>query len=70
MADTITLVPLDDDGGRLLDQLETQTGLEPETVEDAARVYPLEDDDARAELLEALEDIDAGWQLHVSLEAA
>jgi hypothetical protein len=69
MADTITFVPLDDDGERILDELETQAGLETDTVEDATRIYTLEGEDQRGEVLEALEDIDAEWQVHVSLEA-
>ena len=69
MADTITFVPLDDDGERILDELETQAELESETVEDRARVYTLEGEDQRTELVETLADIDAEWQVHVSLEA-
>jgi hypothetical protein len=69
MADTISFVPLDDDGERILDELETQAGLESDTVEDRVRVYTLEGDDQRGEVIEALADIDAEWQLHVSIEA-
>ena len=61
MADTITFMPKDDEGERILDEFEQQTDLEAGDRRggDAARVYPLEGDDHQIEIVETLTDIDA-----------
>ena len=69
MATTITFIPHDDDGERILDELEQQTSLEAQDGEDAARVYPLDGDDHRVEIIETLDDIDADWAQHIALES-
>jgi hypothetical protein len=68
MADTITLLPRDDDGERILDEFEEQTGLTPEDDEDRARIYALEGDDHRIEIVQSLDDIAADWPEHIGLE--
>jgi hypothetical protein len=69
MADTITLLPQDDDGERILDEFEQQTGLEPEdATAGEARVYPLEGEDHQTEVVQTLTDIDADWSQHIALE--
>jgi hypothetical protein len=70
MATTITFIPADDDGERILDEFEQQTGLEAEIGEDDGRIYPLEGADHRVEVIEALDDIDAEWPQHVTLESS
>jgi hypothetical protein len=65
MADTITFLIADDDGDRILDELEQQADLEGE-VGDATRTYELEGADQRSEILETLTDIDADWTEHLS----
>ena len=68
MATTLTLIPQDDDGEKILDEFEVRTGLEPEeTGDDDERIYPLEGEDHRIEIVETLDDIDAEWTHHVSL---
>jgi hypothetical protein len=69
MATSITFIPQDDDGERILDELETQTGLEAQDGGDAARIYPLEGDDHRIEIVETLDDIDGDWPQHIALES-
>jgi hypothetical protein len=68
MADTITFLIADDDGDRILDELEQQADLEGE-VGDAARTYVLEGADQRSEILESLTDIDADWADHLNEQA-
>lgn len=71
MADTITLLPKDDEGERILDEFEQQTDLSPsgEDGEDgASRVYPLEGDDHQVEIVQTLTDIDPEWSQHIALE--
>jgi hypothetical protein len=68
MATTLTLIPQDDDGEKILDEFEVRTGLEPEqTGDDDERIYPLEGEDHRIEIVETLDDIDTEWTHHVSL---
>jgi hypothetical protein len=68
MASTITLIPKDDDGERILDEFEERTGLEPEEKGDEdERIYPLEGDDHRIEIVDTLDDIDVDWAKHVGL---
>jgi hypothetical protein len=69
MADTITLIPQDDEALSILDAFEAQTGLEPETGDDDARVYPLEGDDHRIEVVQTLDTIDEDWPEHLALAA-
>jgi hypothetical protein len=70
MADTITFLPKDDEGERILDEFEQQTDLTAEAGEegDAARVYPLEGDDHQVEIVQTLTDIDPEWSQHIALE--
>lgn len=70
MATTITLIAQDDEGERILDEFEQQTSLEAELGDDAARMYPLEGDDHRIEIIQTLDDIDAQWPQHIALELA
>jgi hypothetical protein len=67
MASTITLIPQDDDGERILAEFEDRTGLEPELADDDARIYDVEGDEHRLEIVETLDDIDDAWTEHVSL---
>jgi hypothetical protein len=67
MADTLILIPQDDEAERILDEFEEQTGLEPDEGDDDARVYPLEGEDHRIEVVQALTDIDEDWAEHVTL---
>jgi hypothetical protein len=67
MADTIILIPKDDDAERILAEFEERTGLEPETGDDDERIYPIEGDDHRIEIVETLDDIDTEWPKHVAL---
>lgn len=69
MATSITFIPQDDDGERILDEFEQQTSLEPEDGGDAARIYALEGDDHRIEIIETLDDIDSDWTRHIALES-
>jgi hypothetical protein len=69
MATSITLIPQDDEGERILDEFEQQTSLDPEDGGDAARIYALEGEDHRIEIIETLDDIDADWPQHVALES-
>jgi hypothetical protein len=68
MATTLTLIPQDDEGEKILDEFEVRTGLEPEeTGDEDERIYPLEGEDHRIEIVETLDDIDAEWTQHLSL---
>jgi hypothetical protein len=67
MADTITLIPQDDEAGRILDAFEQQTGLEPDEGDGGARVYEIDGDDHRIRITQTLTGIDAGWSEHVAL---
>jgi hypothetical protein len=69
MATTITLIPQDDDGERILDEFEQQTSLEAEDGGDHARIYALEGEDHRIEIIETLDDIEAEWPQHIALES-
>ena len=69
MATTITFIPQDDEGERILDEFEQQTSLAPEDGGDSARIYPLEGDDHRIEIIETLDGIDAQWNEHLALES-
>ena len=67
MASEIILIPKDDDGERILDQFEERTGLEPELGDEDERVYPIEGDDHRIEIVETLDDINTDWTKHLAL---
>jgi hypothetical protein len=67
MADTLILIPQDDEAERILDEFEDQTGLQPDQGDDDARVYALEGEDHRVEVVQALTDIDEDWSEHVTL---
>jgi hypothetical protein len=67
MADTLILIPQDDEAQRILDEFEDQTGLEPEEGDDDARVYALEGEDHRIEVVQALTEIDEDWSEHLAL---
>jgi hypothetical protein len=67
MASTIILISQDDDGEKILDQFEERTGLEAEKGDDDERIYPIEGDDHRIEIVETLDDIDTEWPKHVAL---
>jgi hypothetical protein len=68
MATTLTLIPQDDEGEKILDEFEVRTGLEPEdTGDEDERIYPLEGEDHRIEIVETLDDIDTEWPKHVAL---
>jgi hypothetical protein len=69
MADTITFLPKDDEGERILDEFEQQTDLEATAGGDeSARVYALEGEDHRIEIVETLNSIDSGWSEHIALQ--
>jgi hypothetical protein len=68
MASTITFVPKDDDGERILDEFEQQTDLAAEEDGGEARVYPLDGEDHQIEIIDTLNDIDPEWTQHIALE--
>lgn len=69
MADTITFLPKDDDGERILDEFEQQTDLEATSDGDeSARAYALEGEDHRVEIVQTLTDIDPEWSEHIALQ--
>jgi hypothetical protein len=67
MASTITLIPQDDDGERILDEFEQRTGLEAEVGDEDERIYPIEGEEHRIEIVDTLDDIDTDWTKHVAL---
>jgi hypothetical protein len=67
MADTITLIPQDEEAERILDELEDQTGLEAEEGDDDSRVYAIDGEDHRIEIVQTLNDIDEDWAEHLAL---
>lgn len=68
MADTITFLPKDDEGKRILDAFEQRTNLHAEVGDDdGARVFPLAGADHRVEVVETLNEIDAEWPHHIAL---
>jgi hypothetical protein len=69
MADTITFLPKNDEGERILDEFEQQTDLTPDEGDDeaTARVYSLEGEDHQIEIVQTLTDIDPDWSEHISL---
>ncbi len=70
MASSIAFVLLNQpDADRILDAFEEQTGLESEKPDDQTRVYPLEGDDHRIEVVQTLTEIDEHWPDHLSPQA-
>jgi hypothetical protein len=70
MASSITFVlKHQPDADRILDAFEEQTGLESEKPDDQTRVYPLEGDDHRVEVVQTLTDIDKHWSEHLAPQA-
>jgi hypothetical protein len=67
MADTLIFQVLDEDGERILDEFEQQTGLESEETDDG-RLYPLGPDDHDIEVVGTLTDIDDAWTDHLALQ--
>jgi hypothetical protein len=68
MADTITLIAQDDDAEAILDEFEERTGLQrEESDDDETRVYAIEGEDHRIEIVETLDEIDEHWPQHVAL---
>jgi hypothetical protein len=67
MASQIILIPQDDDGEKILDEFEERTGLEAEIGDEDERIYPIEGDDHRIEIVETLDDIETEWTKHVAL---
>jgi hypothetical protein len=68
MASTITLIAQDDEAYEILDEFEERTGLEPEeTDDDETRVYAIEGEDHRIEIIETLDEIDDTWPEHLAL---
>ncbi|HET6509832.1 MAG TPA: hypothetical protein VFG42_23765 [Baekduia sp.] len=69
MADSITFLAKDDEGQRILDELEQQTDLRAEAGDEGdTRVYPLEDEEHRIEIVQTLTDIDPEWSEHLALQ--
>jgi hypothetical protein len=67
MASQIILIPQDDDGEKILNEFEERTGLEAEIGDEDERIYPIEGDDHRIEIVETLDDIETEWTKHVAL---
>jgi hypothetical protein len=67
MASSITFILTNQpEGDRILDAFEERTGLESEKPDDQTRVYPLEGDDHRVDVVQTLTEIDARWSDHLS----
>jgi hypothetical protein len=68
MAGVIRLVPLDERGREIIDELERNTAEQPtEIQDDAGRLYHLEGEDVGGEGFDAiLSRIDSDWQEHVT----
>jgi hypothetical protein len=67
MASSITFVVTNQpDADRILDAFEQQTGLESEKPDEQTRIYPLEGDDHRVEVVQTLTKIDEHWTDHLS----
>jgi hypothetical protein len=70
MASSITFVLKNQPAAdRILDAFEERTGLESEKPDEQTRVYPLEGDDHRVEVVQTLTDIDRHWSEHLSPQA-
>lgn len=68
MAGVIRLVPLDERGRQIIEQLEEKTGEQPtEVQEDGGRLYHLEGEGVGGEGFDVtLSRIDSDWQEHVN----
>jgi hypothetical protein len=70
MASTITFIPQDDDADRILDAFEQRTGLSGDRRDDdGARIYELDGEDHRVEVVQTLDGVDPAWNRHVMLES-
>jgi hypothetical protein len=67
MADTITLIPQDEDGERIVDAFARKTGLEADE-DDGRRVFSVEGVEHEIEVVQTLDSIDEDWTEHVALE--
>ncbi|MGZ5356756.1 MAG: hypothetical protein ACXWZW_11150, partial [Solirubrobacterales bacterium] len=68
MAGVIRLVPLDERGREIIDELEEETGEQPtEIQDDGGHLYHLHGEDAAGEAFDAmLSRIDSDWREHVA----
>jgi|tagenome__1003787_1003787.scaffolds.fasta_scaffold20667534_2 hypothetical protein len=66
MADTITLIPRDEEGSRIVERFAEATGLEAEAEGDA-QVFEVEGTEHEIPIVQTLDDIDPDWPEHVEL---
>lgn len=68
MAGVIRLVPLDERGREIIDELEEETAEQPtEIQDDGGRLYHVQGEDASGEGFDAmLNRLDSDWQEHVN----
>lgn len=68
MAGVIRLVPLDERGREIIDELEEKTGEQPTEIQaDGGRLYHVQGEDASGEGFDAmLSRIDSDWREHVT----
>jgi hypothetical protein len=70
MTSSITFVIKDHaEADRILDAFEERTGLEPEESVDDTRVYPLEGEDHKVDVVQTLTDIDEHWPRYLVPES-
>ena len=67
MADTITLVPHDEEGERIVEEFAQRTGLDAEE-DDGRRIFDIEGTDHEIPFVQTLDEIDEDWADHVELE--
>jgi hypothetical protein len=68
MASSITFLTTDGaSGNRVLDEFEQRTALRAERSADR-RIYALEGEDHRIEIVRTLDDIDPEWSRHLAME--
>lgn len=66
MANTITLIPTDEEAHRILEQFEQRTGLSPEE-DGGRRIYAIEGEAHRIRIVHTLDEIDEHWPAHIDL---
>jgi hypothetical protein len=67
MADTITLIPQDEDGERIISQFAKETGLDAR--EDGDRyVFDIDGEEHEIPFVQTLDEIDDDWNEHVLIE--
>jgi hypothetical protein len=67
MADTITLIPTDEEGERIIGAFAERTGLDGE--EDGGRhVFDIEGTEHEIPFVQTLDEIDEDWADHVEIE--